>query len=140
MTTKVAIVSEQDAELQRRMQRLGVREEDLEESFIRSRGPGGQRVNKVATCVVLRHRPTGIVVRCEQERSQTRNRWFARQRLLQRLEAQRLRVLREAAAQAAALRRARRRRSPAARERLLQEKRWRARKKTLRRRLRSEEG
>ena len=58
-----------------------LREEDLEEQFIRSSGPGGQNVNKVATCVLLVHRPTGVQVKCQESRSQHMNRVLARERL-----------------------------------------------------------
>ena len=74
-------------QLEELMRRLGVREEELEERFIRSGGPGGQNVNKVSTCVVLRHRPSGLEVRCQQERSQALNRYLARRIRLRRLEA-----------------------------------------------------
>src|SRR3989338_3247540 len=77
--------------LTERMRRLGVSEGDLEEWFLRSSGPGGQRTNKVSTCVVLRHRPSGLEVRCQRERLQVLNRFLARRLLLDRLEAQRLR-------------------------------------------------
>ena len=80
-------------ELRVLMARLGVAEQDLEESFIRSSGPGGQNVNKVSTCVVLRHPASGMEVRCQQERSQAMNRYFARRILLQKLETQKLGVL-----------------------------------------------
>jgi len=120
-------------ELQRRMARLGVAEQDLEERFIRSGGPGGQNVNKVSTCVVLRHRPSGIEVRCQQERSQALNRFLARRILLQRLEAQRLGVLSEEAARIAKIRRQKRKRSKRAKEKMLSAKRLRSEKKTLRR-------
>src|SRR6478735_22639 len=59
-------------ELEERLARLGVRAEDLEESFVHSGGKGGQNVNKVATCVVLVHRPTGIAVKCQQEAEKIR--------------------------------------------------------------------
>jgi protein subunit release factor B len=68
--------------LREHMEALGVREEDLEERFVRSGGRGGQHVNKVSTCVQLRHVPTGLEVRCQSERSQGLNRYRARVLLL----------------------------------------------------------
>jgi len=123
--------------LQEAMRRLGVEERDLEESFIRSRGPGGQNVNKVSTCVVLRHRPSGLEVRCQQERSQALNRFLARRLLLSRLEAERLGRLSAEAARIAKLRRQKRKRGKRAKEKVLAAKRLRAEKKALRRPIRS---
>ena len=77
-------------ELEERLARLGVRAEDLEESFIHSGGKGGQNVNKVATCVVLVHRPTGIAVKCQRERTQGANRLIARRMLADKIEERRL--------------------------------------------------
>ncbi len=114
------------------MRRLGVAEADLEERFVTSRGPGGQNVNKVATCVVLRHVPSGLEVRCQQERSQALNRFLARRLLLQRLETQRLGALSVEAARIAKLRRQKRRRSRRAKEKLLRDKHLRAATKRLR--------
>ena len=114
------------------MDRLGVREEDLEERFVRSGGPGGQNVNKVETCVVLRHPASGVEVRCQQERSQALNRFLARRILLRRLEQQRLGRLSEEARRVAKLRRQKRKRSRRAKEKLLRLKHLRAEKKTLR--------
>lgn len=76
-----------DSTLRMRMQKLHVREQDLEESFIRGSGAGGQKINKTSSTVVLRHVPSGIEVRCQRERSQSQNRLQARHELCDRLEA-----------------------------------------------------
>jgi protein subunit release factor B len=75
--------------LHQRMRKLRLREEDLQESFIRGSGPGGQKVNKTSSTVVLRHVPSGLEVRCQRERSQVLNRHWARMELCDRLEAAR---------------------------------------------------
>ena len=126
-------------ELAALMARLGVREDDLEERFVRSSGPGGQNVNKVSTCVVLKHVPSGVEVRCQQERLQGLNRFFARRALLDRLDALRRGAESEKAQRIAKIRRQKRKRSKRTKEKLLELKRLRSQKKALRSSPRSEE-
>ncbi len=83
---KFGVSQEKEAALLAQMARCGVREEDLKESFVRSGGPGGQKVNRTSTCVVLVHPPTGTEVKMQQERSQALNRFFARRRLCELIE------------------------------------------------------
>lgn len=72
--------------LEKRMRKLRIREEDLVEDFVRGSGPGGQKINKTSSTVVLRHVPSGVEVRCQRERSQVMNRYWARMDLCDRLE------------------------------------------------------
>ena len=121
------------------MEILGIREEDIKESFIRSSGPGGQNVNKTATCVYLRHVPTGMTVKCQQSRSQGMNRSLARQWLLNEIEfksreARQLEIQRREKQ-----RRQKRKKSKSAKEAMLNQKRFRAQKKINRRKMRGDE-
>ena len=72
--------------LQERLDTLGISEKDISEKFIRSQGKGGQKVNKTSTCVYLRHIPTGIEVKCQEDRSQALNRFYARRILADKVE------------------------------------------------------
>jgi len=85
--TVFAVSEEKNRWLQLKMAELNVREEDLEEHFVRSSGNGGQHVNKTSSCVQLLHKPSGISVSASRERSQSINRFLARRELLERLEA-----------------------------------------------------
>src|ERR1700733_8742262 len=80
---------QKEQQLALRMAALGVREGDIEESFVKSGGHGGQNVNKLATCVMLLHRPTGLQVKCQATRQQGLNRFIARRLLLDKIEKQR---------------------------------------------------
>jgi len=119
--------------LSERFERLGIRDEDLDETFVRSSGKGGQNVNKVSTCVVLLHRPSGTLVKCQRERSQALNRFHARQLLADKIERAILGEQSAAAQRIAKLRRQKRRRSRRAKEKVLEAKHVRAALKEQRR-------
>jgi len=116
----------------RRLKQLGIAPADLEESFARSSGPGGQNVNKVSTAVTLRHRPSGLAVTVQDSRSQARNRALALERLLDLIE-ERKRKARQAEKARVALERRRKSPRPAGlKERILESKRKRSLLKKLR--------
>ena len=110
-----------------KMQSLGISEQDLQEKFIRSSGKGGPKVNKTSTCVYLRHIPTGIEVKCKQERSQALNRFLARRILTNKIETLKLGKLSEERRRIE-----KRKRSKRAKETILAAKRKQSEKKRLR--------
>jgi protein subunit release factor B len=119
--------------LRERMEALEVREEDIEEKFVRSGGKGGQHVNKVSTCVQLRHSPTGVEARCSRERSQALNRYRARVLLIKKIEDMVKGRESEERKHIEKLKRQKRKRSKRAKEKVLAEKKKQAEKKKLRR-------
>ncbi len=121
-----------EEKLSQRMHRLGVCEKDLKERFIRSSGPGGQKVNKTASCVLLSHAPTGLSVKCHQERSQALNRFIARRRLLDKIERRQKGFVLEEQRRIEKIRRQKRKRSKRAKEKMLALKRKRSEIKKLR--------
>jgi len=132
------VSAEKERQLIERMAALDVREEDIEEQFVRSSGAGGQNVNKVSSCVLLHHRPSGTRVRCQKERSQGLNRFLARRILLEKIESLRRGAAVEAQQRIAKIRRQKRRRSRRSKLRLLEEKRRRGETKALRSAVRSD--
>ena len=115
-----------------RMAKLGVSEKDFSESFIRSSGPGGQKVNKSSSQVHLVHLPTGLFVKCQRERSQSLNRFLARRLLLDKIEARQKGFLEEKKKIREKIRRQKRKRSKKAKEKVLASKHKRSKTKVLR--------
>ena len=109
-------------QLAQRMAALGVRESEVEESFVRSGGHGGQNVNKTSTCVMLLHRPTGLRVKCQTTRHQAMNRFLARRLLLDKIEEKQRGFVAAKRDEIEKIRRSKRKRSRRAKERLLADK------------------
>jgi protein subunit release factor B len=127
-----AVSPEKEGALRLRMERLGIHEKDIVEKFIRSGGKGGQRVNKASTCVYLKHIPTGIEVKCQEERSQSLNRFLARRILADKIEKVIIGKLSEEEQRIEKIRRQKRKRSKKARLKMLEAKKKHGEKKKAR--------
>ena len=120
------------AQLQQRMSALGVNEAEIEETFVRSGGAGGQKVNKSSSCVMLLHRPTGLRVKSQTTRHQAMNRFLARRLLLDKIERMQKGRVEAERARIEKVRRQKRKRSGRAKERMLADKARHSEKKRLR--------
>ena len=125
--------SEKEAKLAARMLSLGIREEDLVETFVRGAGPGGQKINKTSSCVSLAYPAMDVRVKCQASRSLSLNRYRAREELCERVAAILLGEKTKARQEAERIRRQKRRRSRRAKAKMLADKRANAAKKALRR-------
>ena len=122
-------------ELQDKIQRLGLKESDFTESFVRSGGAGGQNVNKVSSCVWLKHLPTGLEVKCQQERSQALNRFLAKRLLVEKIETLKLGSASHERQRIEKIRRQKRKRSYRAKNKMLENKKLHSQKKAFRRKV-----
>jgi peptide chain release factor len=130
--------TEKLAQVEQRMIALGLRESDLEETFVRAGGHGGQKVNKSSSCVMLLHRPTGLRVKCQTTRHQAMNRLLARRLLLDKIERAQKGFVQAQRDATEKIRRQKRKRSQRAKQRLLADKARHGEKKRLRSTVRSD--
>jgi len=123
---------EKQLELQERMARLGIREDDIIEKFILGSGKGGQKINKTSSCVYLKHLPSGIEIKCQKERSRELNRFYARRDLCEKIEYSLFKEKSEKQKEIAKIRRQKKRRSRKTQVKLIEQKRQRSYIKSLR--------
>jgi len=123
------VTHEKEKMLHDKMEALGIKEADIIERFIRSQGHGGQKVNKTSTCVYLKHVPTGIEVKCQKERSQALNRFFARRILMNKIQNMLLGKESEEQQRIEKIKRQKRKRSKKAKEKVLRLKHLKSEKK-----------
>jgi len=127
-----------EASLRARFVSLGVRPEEVEERFVRGTGAGGQKINKTSSTVWLRHRPTGVEVRCQRERSQSVNRLLAWQELADKLTWRQAEAANAAQAARELIRRQKRQKSRGQKARMIEAKKHRAKHKSARGRVSGE--
>lgn len=118
--------------LQKKMELLGIREDDIEEKFILGSGKGGQKINKTASCVYIKHIPSSIEVKCQKDRSRELNRYLARKALCEKFEAEILKIKTEKQHLAEKIRRQKKRRTRRQQEKVLEEKHQHSAKKASR--------
>lgn len=132
--TLIMTISKEKIEaLEKRMQNCNLREEDLIEKFILGSGKGGQKINKTASCVYLKHIPSGLQVKCQRDRSRELNRYLARQEMCEKIESKIFHIQTEKQQEIEKIRRQKRRRSRKQKEKMLKEKKHRGQIKEFRR-------
>jgi len=135
----MAVKKEKIEELELRMAKLGIREDDLVEKFILGSGKGGQKINKTYSCVYLKHMPSGIETKCQRDRSRVMNRYYARKKLCEKLEELIFQEKSDKQQKIEKIRRQKRKRSKRAKEKMLDTKRQHSQKKQLRSKPRNQE-
>ena len=133
---KFPVSRAKEQELLMWMEELQLIEEEIEEKFIRGSGKGGQKINKTASCVWLKHSPSGTEVKCQSDRSRAMNRFHARRALCQKIENARLGKESKEEKEREKIRRQKRKRSKRAKEKILSDKRAQAEKKSRRNKVR----
>jgi peptide chain release factor len=128
----MSVRKEKQLELEERMRKLGINEDDLIEKFILGSGRGGQKIQKTHSCVYLKHTPSGIEVKCQKDRSREMNRFFARRLLCEKFEEKILKIKTEKQKEIEKIKRQKRKRSKRQKEKILEQKRKHSEIKSLR--------
>ncbi len=132
------VSKEKKEALEKKMEQLKIYEEDLIEKFILGSGSGGQKVNKTSSCVYLKHLPTGIEVKCQQERSREMNRFFARRELCEKIAYQIHQEKTKKQKEREKIRQQKKRRSRRLKQKILDEKKKHSETKNLRKKVEEE--